>query len=130
MVRLSESGRQRIRAALAGRPGAVDTEAFIEAVAWQWSNGVGDRTAADAAVLEETAVTRVLGLVEASGGGAIAFEGGVDTLANDPVLLSAFFQNLDLLPAEHDPHIDAIALMVGAAVHRLSETLDPGPDAV
>ena len=108
---------------------ASETEAFIEAIVWQWSKGIREPSVAEAAILEETAVARVLGLVEAAVGGAIAFEGGVDALAKDPVLLSAFFQNLDLLPAEHDPHVDAIALMVGDAVHRLSQSFDPGPDA-
>jgi hypothetical protein len=83
-----------------------------------------------AASAEDAAATRVLGLVEAASGGAIAFEGGVDALAKDAVMLSAFFQNLDLLPAEHEPHVDAIALMVGDAVHRLAQTFDSGPDAV
>ena len=130
MEQLLESGRLRIRAALAGRPMAAETQAFVEAVVWQWSNGAGAVSDAQVAAAQESAVTRVLGLVEAAVGGAIAFESGVDALANDAVLLSAFFQNLDLLPAEHDPHVDAIALMVGDAVHRLSQTFDSGPDAV
>jgi hypothetical protein len=103
---------------------------YIEAIVWQLTNGLGDVPPSEASRAEDAAATRVLGFVEAASGGAIAFEGGVDALAKDAVLLSAFFQNLDLLPAEHDPHVDAIALLVGDAVHRLSASFDSGPDAV
>ena len=129
MDRLSESARQRIREALADWPMSRETQGFIEAIVWQWSNATGELPASEATAAEESVATRVLGLIQAAVGGAIAYEGAVDALANDPVLLSAFFQNLDLLPAEHDPQVDAIALLVGDAVHRLSKTFDPGPDA-
>ncbi len=101
---------------------------FVETIVWQWAGGLGDAPAADTAAAEDAVAARVLGLVEGASGGAVAFEGAVEALARDPVLLSAFFQNLDLLPAEHDPQVDAIAMMVGEAVYRLSQTFDGGPD--
>ena len=129
MLHLADATRARIDRSLTGWPRGPEVRTFIAAVVWQWANGAHD-SSPDSAAVEDAAVTRVVGLIEAASGGAVTFEGGVDALANDPVLLSAFFQNLDLLPAEHDPQVDAIAMMVGDAVYRLSRTFESGPDSV
>ena len=126
MLRLAASTRARIDGSLSGWPRASEVRAFVAAVVWQLAHGAGETI--DAA--EDAAATRVLGLVEAAAGGAVAFEAGAAALANDAVVLSAFFQNLDLLPAEHDPQVDAVAMRVGDAVHRLAQMIDPGPDPV
>ena len=44
-------------------------------------------------------------------------------LAADPALLAAFFQNLDLLPADGGSPLDGLVLLTGAALQRLTDTL-------
>ena len=44
-----------------------------------------------------------------------------DRLANDPVMLAAFFQNVDLLYENGYPEADAVAALVMHAVERLGE---------
>ena len=130
MRRLADATLARIGESLAGWPRGDEVRTYVATVVWQWSNTAGDVPADEAATVEHDAATQVLQLIEDAAQGGPAFRRAVEALANRPVLLSAFFQNLDLLPAESDPQVDAIAMMVGDAVHRLSQTLDSGPDAL
>lgn len=130
MRRLADATLARIGQSLAGWPRGDEVRTYVATVVWQWSNTAGDVPADEAATVENDAATQVLQLIEDAAHGGPAFRRAVEGLANRPVLLSAFFQNLDLLPAESDPQVDAIAMMVGDAVHRLSQTLDPGPDTL
>jgi hypothetical protein len=57
---------------------------------------------------------------------ALDVAGGARELADDPALLAAFFQNLDLLPVDGGTSMDRIALLVAAALQRLAE-VDPAP---
>ena len=47
-----------------------------------------------------------------------------ERLARDPVLLSVFFQNIDLLYAHDHPGAEAVSLAVMTAIERL----EPPPD--
>ena len=77
--------------------------------------------AAGEALAHETAVTTALErLVAAAPTGETAAGDADARLAHDPVLLSACFQNLDLLPPA-DPDGDAIALLVLDAIGRLGD---------
>ena len=129
MRRLADATQARLDRSLTGWPHAAAVRGFIAAVVWQRSHAMGERSPTDAAGVEDAALTDALRLVEDAASGSTGHERGVTELAGQPALLSAFFQNLDLLPAERDPQVDAIAMMVGAAVHRLAETLDRASDA-
>ena len=103
---------------------------FIEAVVVQRAQLTGEVSTGDPDAAHELVASQVLRLI----GSAIGSDAGVaraaSELAEDTALLAAFFQNLDLLPPGPDPSADGIALMVGAAVQRLAEMTDPGPDAI
>ena len=129
MRRLADATLARIGRSLAGWRRGDEVRTYVATIVWQWSNTAGEVPADEVTTIEKDAATEVLQLIEDAAGGGTAFQRAVEALANRPVLLSAFFQNLDLLPAESDPQVDAIAMMVGDAVHRLSQTLDAGPDA-
>ena len=126
MQRLGDDVRMRIGRALPAWARRDAVRAFIEVVVWQRTHALTERSPGDASATEEAIATRVLSLVEASVGGEVAVSRAAAELADDPALLAAFFQNLDLLPGERDPQVDQLALMVGAAVQRLAERLEDG----
>ena len=126
---LTEATLARIGQSFAGWPRAVEVRHFVTEVMRQRARAVHS-LAEDTDAAEEAALTWVLRLVEDGVGGAARQERAVAELAADVATLSAFFQHLDLLPPERDAHVDAIAMMVAAAVHRLSENHDRPPDTV
>ena len=126
MQRPGDFVRARIAGALHGWARAAEVGAFIEAVVWQVTHATGAPAGAGLDQLEQATVTDVVGLVQAAAGGEAAAAAAAEQLAANPPLLAAFFQNLDLLPAAPDPQVDAVALVVGAAVQRLAERLEDG----
>ena len=130
MPGLPEPVRQRIAAAAAGWPGASDASTFIEAVVVQRAQPLGEMATGDPDDTHELVASHVLRLVGYAVGGEAGVARAAGELAEDAALLAAFFQNLDLLPPAPDPRADGIALMVGAAIQRLADMLDPGPDEI
>lgn len=125
----SEAVRLRIRDAIAGARRSPELQRFIEEVVAQRARAIG-REPVDGDDGEAVRLAaHVLRLIEQGAAGEAGISRAAAELASDHALLAAFFQNLDLLPPGRDPHVDAIALMVGEAIQRLSETLDAGPGA-
>ena len=121
MRRLPAATRQHLRAALAGS--ALDPEvlAFIEAVVLQVARPLGAGRRRGILRREGELGDRVLALLTASLGDEETVERAAGELAADFPLLSAFFQNLDLLPASGSTSADAIPLLVVMALSRLEE---------
>lgn len=107
MPRLSPPALRRLRTRLAAEPDALP---FAEAVATQLAHPPGAQGDPDA---ERAAVDRIVGFLAAAAGG-----GDGDDLLADPALLSAVFQNLDLLyaPGIHPP--DGVALLLARLIDR------------
>jgi len=125
---LSDTIRAELGAALAAIGVRPDALTFIEAVVGQRACPVGDSTAQrlsveDRQIAERRIAEQVIGLVEAGRAGESRMVHAAEELAADPALLAAFFQNLNLLPADGGSHVDAIALLTSAALQRLAETL-------
>ena len=126
MERLGDDVRARIGRALPAWSRRDEARAFIEVVVWQRAHALTESSPGDSSATEGELATRVLSLVEASVGGALAGQRAAAELAADPALLAAFFQNLDLLPAEPDPQVDMLVSMVGEAVRQLAERREDG----
>ena len=131
MRSLSSAVRERLRSALETRPAGLDALPFAEAVIVQRAWPLGENTASpvpdpEPDGTEASVAGQVIRMVDASMGGDAAIASAATELANDLALLAAFFQNLDLLPVDRGPAVDAIALLTAAAVQRLAETLSEG----
>ena len=102
--------------------------AFVEAVIIQRALPLGDAPsgAEPGPTDEERVADQVLRLLDGSTRGDAARAGAAAELAADVALLAAFFQNIDLLPTDGGPHVDAVALLTGDALQRLAETLPQG----
>ena len=95
---------------LAGSPSAIP---FVEAVVTQLTGPAGalrDAGEAERARLRERVEAVVLG-ARASSDPLVA------ELVLDPPLASALFQNIDLLHLHHDPHADAVSLLLLRVIH-------------
>ena len=99
--------------------------AFVEAVVIQraWQLGDSESSRAHDQSEEARVAEQVIRMIDESAGGDAAIAGVAAELAGDLALLAAFFQNLDLLPADRGMHVDAIAVLTAAAVQRLADTL-------
>lgn len=131
MRALSASVRERLRAKLEETALGAAGSAFAEAVVMQRAHPLGEHPSeenASAAALrtEATVASQVLALIALGGEGEAEVERAAHELANDPALLAAFFQNLDLLPPDGSPAVNGIALMIVGALQRLADT--PGGD--
>jgi hypothetical protein len=93
---------------------------FAEAVVEQVAHPLGTAPSADPAGAERAVGGRVVGLLEGSVAGASAAAEAAAGLSNDPAMLAAFFQNLDLLDRRTDARTDAVALLVLSAMERLA----------
>lgn len=133
MRALSASVRERLRATLEETTlGAAGLE-FAEAVVMQRAHPLGgdsneENPSAAALRVEATVANQVLALIAHSGEGTAEVERAAHELADDPALLAAFFQNLDLLPPDGSPAVNGIALMIVGALQRLADT--PGGDTL
>jgi hypothetical protein len=138
MRALSDAARAKLLEALDGGPPGTAALAFAEAVVAQRAYALGgppaDRTvdesgvgpvAANPSASELRVVDQVIGLI-AGAMGASSIPRSARELADDPALLAAFFQNLDLLPVEGGASMDRIPLLVAAALQQLAE-IDPAP---
>lgn len=96
---------------------------FVEAVIDQISRGVDQ--------VGPSGQQRVDALADRLATILIAFEQGVTepalaTLVEDPLLLSSFFQNVDLLYAHAYPHADAVSMLTLEAIHLAVEAEEEG----
>jgi hypothetical protein len=119
MPALSDGSRTRLRRALRRtlREGAVP---FGETVVLQLAHPLGVAAPDDAATLERGVADRVVALLEASVADPHFAARAAVELAGDPVVLAAFFQNLDLRDRRRWPHADAVSMLVLEAMQRLS----------
>ena len=134
MGALSNAAKARLLSALEAGPLGPAALAFTEAVVAQRSYALVEPTPADASALAASAGEAVAAelriadqVIELIGGatGQPDVAHGARVLANDPALLAAFFQNLDLLPVDRGASTDRVALLVAAALQALTE-MDPG----
>jgi len=137
MHSIDEAIRRRLRSELEAGSAGIETLAFAEAVVAQRAYALGappaerrvdgsvGPVAAKASASELRIVDQVIGLL-AGAMGASSIPRSARELADDPTLLAAFFQNLDLLPVEGGPSMDRIPLLVAAALQELAE-IDPAP---
>ncbi len=82
-----------------------------------------DASASERDVAERQVADQVIRLVVASLAGEGSTVRAGEELAADPALLAAFFQNLDLLPADGGSQVDGIALVTSTALQWLADTL-------
>jgi hypothetical protein len=94
---------------------------FAEAVVAQVAHPLGGPPVARPARRERAVGRRVLRLLEGSVGTAAEVERAARALAAEPPLLSAAFQNVDLLYAHRCPAADRVSLLVMGAIERLGE---------
>ena len=113
---LAAATRKQLRGIVAD--GGLDREvqAFVEAVVLQTARPLGTAPRRGIVQRESELVGRVTALLEASVGGDERLVPAATELAADPELLSAFFQNLDLLPPSGAPLGDAVAMLVVMAL--------------
>ena len=123
---LSDAARRTIRSALETTPLGDAGRAFVEAVVVQRAYPLGDRETRNSLTEEDVAETAGC-LVMWSAMEDDAKARAAEVLASDPALLAAFFQNLDLLPIDGPSPVNEIALLVGAALQRLADTLPDAP---
>ena len=119
MRSLSAATRGRLRSALGMTEIGLAALPFAEAVVLQCAHPLGAAPTNDAVAIEARVAERVIHLVIESGRGGHGVAVAGEELASDPVLLSSFFQNLDLLPVDGGAPVHGIALAVVAAVGRL-----------
>ena len=119
MRSLSPATHARLRSALAATEIGLGALPFAEAVVLQCAQPLGAAPSDDAVAIEARVAEQVIRLVAESGRGVHAASAAGEELAGDPVLLSSFFQNLDLLPVDGGAPVHGIALAVSAAVGRL-----------
>ncbi len=100
---------------------------FVEAVIAQRVYPLDAPATFPSGLLEDPVVDQVARLIERIREGDAEVALAARELANDPALLAAFYQNLDLLPADGGPTVDAIALLALAALQWLADT---PPDAL
>lgn len=113
-----EAGSPRVAAAPApDHPG----DGFVEAVVRQVAHPlhatpipVAERVARESPVRD---VVHAVLEAAAAGAGSELFSAMAETLTGSPRLLSALFQNLDLLP-EGDATTDGVALLIATALDR------------
>ena len=118
---LAAATRHRLRGIVAGGgldPGLV---AFVEAVVLQTARPLGAARRRGIIRREAELVDRVVALLAASVRGDERLVPAAADLAGDAPLLSAFFQNLDLLPPAGSPISDAAAMLVMMALGILEE---------
>ena len=118
---LAAATRKRLRGIVA--EGGLDREVgeFVEAVVLQTARPLGVPPRRGIIVRESELIARVVALLEASVRGDERLVPAATELAADPQLLSAFFQNLDLLPPSGSPRADAVAILVVMALGLLEE---------
>lgn len=87
--------------------------------------GAAPVPAREARMEEQSIALGLAALLESVLAGS-AVDDAAPNLAHVPALLSACFQNLDLLPPD-DPAGDAVALLMADAIERLREVRDPSP---
>ena len=126
MRAIAAATRQRLRERLAASALGPSTLDFLDAVVLQVAHPLGGVRAGDSATHEQALADRVLILLEASLGGDESVVRAAGELATDLPLLSALFQNLDLLPPAGSTSADAIALLVVMALSRLEEAGEGG----
>lgn len=125
---LSEAVRIDLRAALHATAMSSLALPFVEAVVLQRAYPLGDSMASGASaserdVAERRVADQVIRLVVASLAEERSTARAGEELAADPALLAAFFQNLDLLPADGGSPLDGLVRLAGAALQRLTDTL-------
>ena len=121
MRAIAVATRHRLRERVAASPLGPATLDFLDAVVLQVAHPLGGVRVGDSVTHEQAIGDRVLLLVEASLGDEAKVIRAAGELATDPALLSALFQNLDLLPPAGSRPADAIALLVVMALSRLEE---------
>lgn len=100
-------------------------EPFVQAVARQVTDALSDTVGMPAqsgdAARRETAlrVRRYLAAADAIAARREAATPWAERLAAEPVVLSSFFQNVDLLYDHRSPLADAVSGLILEAVHRL-----------
>ena len=94
---------------------------FLEAVVQLTAHPLGEPSRQGDEAHEFDVVQRVMALVEAALEDERSAASAAETLAADPVLLGAFFQSMDLLPAGDYPPADSIAMLIMMALGRLDE---------
>lgn len=93
------------------------TLAFAEEVVREIAHPLGSEESRDPGADEALAAQRVLRLIDAAFGGVPAVrDDAARRLADDPPMLAAFFQNLDLLVDCERGHAGAVAALVAAAL--------------
>lgn len=107
--RLDAAAEGRLADALAAEPALLP---FARAAALQLARG---GPSPEAAALRVAGLLRDAGLLAAP-----AVTDAAAELADDPALLAAFFQNVDLLYEESFARADAVSLLVMAALERLA----------
>lgn len=112
MRRLDEAARGELRAALESGPVGVEALAFVEAVVEQAVHRLGPERSPVLAGATASMGKRVVSFLEAAAEGEPSRTRAAEELAGEPVILAAFYQNLDLLPAASSAPADAIALLV------------------
>lgn len=91
---------------------------FVDAVVGQLSRGFENAGAGAQQQVDALADRLARVLVACEQGDT---EPVLSTLVDDPLLLSAIFQNIDLLYAHDYPHADAVSMLTLDAVHRAVE---------
>lgn len=100
-------------------PGRDDgAAAFVDAVVAQLSRNVESAGAGAQQRVDELSDRLASILLAGEQGGT---EPALGILLEDPLLLSAIFQNIDLLYARGYPHADAVSMLTLDAVHRAVE---------
>jgi hypothetical protein len=120
MRALTAAARERMRALLSEGTLGLPMQPFVEAVVELVAHPLGGvpRTGDESHELD--VAHRVVSLLEDSLGDEAVVAAAANRLAADDEMLSAFFQNLDLLPGG-DSAADAAALLVVSAIGRLGE---------
>jgi hypothetical protein len=124
--RMDAADHGALRAAL-GEEDAAAALPFLEAVVQQTAFPLGESvSAAEAPERQRKTVRQVIDLLlatRAAGGEAAAGDRdeAAERLRAHPVLLAAFFQNIDLLYQQAYPHADAVSLLVMRALDNREE---------